>query len=128
MSNIIHEGEDRLDIDTGYFTREAFVIGSNECKMFEDTVTQLIVDAKQERDGRAWYLTTITLPGGILFPDGSVDSYKWVVAPVVAVLDEDKSDYPIPGEEGQTYNSRVGVEDAKQFDQFKEGLVYLGML
>ena len=128
MSNIIQEGEDRLDIDTGYFTREAFTSGSDECAMFEDTVTQLIIDAKQEKDGRMWYLTTITLPGGILFPDGDIDDYRWVVAPVVAVLDMDKNKYPIPGEEGETYNSRVGIEDAKQFEQFKEGLVYLGML
>jgi hypothetical protein len=128
MSNIIQEGEDKLDIDSGYFTREAFTVGSEECALFEDTVTQLIVDAKQERGDRTWYLTTITLPGGILFPDGEVDNYKWIVAPVVAVLDEDKGNYPIPGEKGESYNSRVGIEDAKQFGQFKEGLVYLGML
>tara|TARA_R110001592_G_scaffold334335_2_gene618629 strand:+ start:1286 stop:1672 length:387 start_codon:yes stop_codon:yes gene_type:complete len=128
MSNIINEGEDKLDLDTGYFTRKAFLEGSDECELFAETVPQLIQDTSKIEDGREWFLTTITLPAGILFPDGTVNDYNWVVAPVVNIEDDDKSKYQIPGEEGEVYNSRVGIEQAKKFTEFKEGLVYLGML
>jgi len=128
MSNIINEGEDRLDLDTGFFTRQAFLEGSEACENFEDTVTQLIKDTKKFENGREWFLTTITLPAGILFPDGKVDDYSWVVAPVVNIAQEDKAKYSIPGQPDEVFNTRVGIEDAKKFDQFKEGLVYLGML
>jgi len=128
MSNIINEGEDKLDLDTGYFTRKAFLEGSDECELFAETVPQLIQDTSKIEDGREWFLTTITLPAGILFPDGTVDDYNWVVAPVVNIEDDDKGKYPVPGEEGGVYNSRVGIEQAKKFTEFKEGLVYLGML
>tara|TARA_A100001201_G_scaffold142208_1_gene139753 strand:- start:1169 stop:1555 length:387 start_codon:yes stop_codon:yes gene_type:complete len=127
MSSIINEGEDKLDIETGYFTREAFLEDSESCEKFEKTVTQLIRDTKKIEKGRAWYLTTITLPAGILFPDGTIDDYKWIVAPVVNIEPDEAGSYPIPGEPGKTYNTRVGIEDAKKFDEFKEALVYLGM-
>tara|TARA_R100000234_G_C4896872_1_gene133908 strand:- start:82 stop:501 length:420 start_codon:yes stop_codon:yes gene_type:complete len=139
MGNIVNEGEDKLDLDTGYFTRKSFLIGSDACEKFEETTTEFIRDMKIEKNGRAWYLTTITLPGGILYPDKKVekvkndaalnikiDKIKWVVAPVVPI--DDGNNYPIPGEDGKVYQTRVDIEGAKQFSEFKEGLVYLGML
>lgn len=128
MSNIIKDGEDRLDLDTGYFTRQAFLVDSEACEKFLETVPQLIGDTKKVIKGREWFLTTITLPAGILFPDGTPDDYKWIVAPVVSIEAEDKGKFPIPGQGGETYSTRVGIEEAKKFDKFKEGLVYLGML
>ena len=127
MSNIINEGEDKLDLDSGYFTRESFLENSKACEKFEKTVTQLIRDTKKVEGGRNWYLTTITLPAGILFPDGKKGNFSWVVAPVVNIEPDEYKNYPIDGEPGKTYNTRVGIEDAKKFDQFKEALVYLGM-
>ena len=50
MNNIVNEGEDKLDLDTGYFTRKAFIVDSNETKLFEETVTQLIKDTKKVED------------------------------------------------------------------------------
>ena len=46
MSNIVNEGEDKLDLDTGYFTRKAFTVGSKETELYEETVTKLIKDTK----------------------------------------------------------------------------------
>tara|TARA_R110002051_G_scaffold180391_1_gene249909 strand:+ start:290 stop:670 length:381 start_codon:yes stop_codon:yes gene_type:complete len=126
MSNIINEGEDKLDIDTGYFTREAFLEGSKACELFEEGQPQIIKDTKKIIKGRIWYLTTITIPAGTLFPDGAPDEYDWVVAPVVGIEDPEK--YPIPDKPGEFFSTRIGVEDAKKFKEFKEGLVYLGML
>tara|TARA_B100001094_G_scaffold325344_1_gene379524 strand:- start:1072 stop:1458 length:387 start_codon:yes stop_codon:yes gene_type:complete len=127
MSNIVNEGEDRLDLDTGYFTRKAFLVDNEACELYEETVTKLIKDTKKEENGRVWYLTTITLPAGILFPDGTPEDYSWIVAPIVDVDDFEKSKYPIPEQPGKFYQTRVGLEDANKFDDFKEALVYLGM-
>tara|TARA_A100001201_G_C4083823_1_gene199830 strand:- start:37 stop:423 length:387 start_codon:yes stop_codon:yes gene_type:complete len=127
MNNIINEGEDKLDLDSGYFTRESFTVDSDACDKFEETVTELIKDTKKVINGRNWYLTTMTLPAGILFPDGSKDKYSWVVAPVVNISPEEAKNYEVEGEKGKSYSTRVAVEDAKKFDLFKEALVYLGM-
>ena len=127
MSNIINEGKDKLDIETGYFTRKSFTENSEACEKFEATVTQLIRDTKKAEGGRNWYLTTITLPAGILFPDGTPDKYSWLVAPVVGIEAHEADKFPISGEPGKSYSTRVAIEDAKKFDKFKEALVYLGM-
>tara|TARA_Y100001972_G_scaffold18773_1_gene21476 strand:+ start:26693 stop:27079 length:387 start_codon:yes stop_codon:yes gene_type:complete len=127
MSNIINEGEDKLDIDTGYFTRESFLENSKACEKFEENITQLIRDTKKVEGGRNWYLTTITLPAGILFPDGTPEKYSWLVAPVVGIDADEMDKFPLDNESGKTYTTRVAIEDAKKFDQFKEALVYLGM-
>ena len=132
MSNIITEGEDKLDLDTGYFTRKAFLEGSEACEQYEETVPRIVKDTKKVEKGRVWYLTTITIPAGTLFPDGAPEkgqdsfTYNWVVAPVVGIEDPEK--YPIPDKPGEFFSTRIGVEDAKKFKKFKEGLVYLGML
>ena len=126
--NIITEGNDKLNLDNGYFTREVFYNDSAECSLYEDTVTQLVKDTKKVVGDRTWYLTTIALPAGILFPDGTVDKYNWVVAPIADIDGEEATRYPIPGKSGEYYRTRVGIEDAKKFNEFKEGLVYLGML
>ncbi|MDB4543208.1 hypothetical protein N9Z73_00005, partial [bacterium] len=68
MSSIIEEGGDSLDISTGYFTRKSFVDNNIAIEKFERSCTQLIRDTKQDRDGIIWFLTTIALPAGILFP------------------------------------------------------------
>ena len=128
MGNIINEGEDKLDLDTGYFTREAFLVDSEACEKYEKTITQLIKDNKKVKDGRVWYLTTITLPAGILFPDGEKDGYKWIVAPITEMDELESEKYPNPDNPGSYYSTRVAIEDAKKFSDFKEGLVYLGML
>ena len=139
MANIVNEGEDKLDLDTGYFTRKSFLVGSDACEKFEETTTEFIRNMKITKNGRNWYLTSITLPAGILYPDKKtekvkadtnvdfeIDKIKWVVAPVVPIDEGDS--FPIPGEDGKVYQTRVDIEGAKQFDKFKEGLVYLGML
>lgn len=122
MNSVINDGEDKLDIETGYFTRKSFLEGSEAVSSYEETVTELVRGTRSLRNGRYWYLTTIALPGGILFPAGVPDKYEWLVAPVVPFESEQESAYK---DEEET---RVAVEDAKKFVKFQEALVYLGML
>ena len=128
MDNLITQGEDKLDLDTGYFTREKFLIGDDSCLDYEETIPEVVKDTKKEYNGRVWYLTTITLPAGTLFPKKSNDGIDWCVAPVVDIDISESKRYPIPGSNGEYYQTRVAIEDAKKFKKFKEALVYLGML
>ena len=128
MTNIVSEGEDKLNIDNGYFTRKSFKVENKQAwGAYEKTIPQIVKDTKQELNGRYWYLTTMTLPAGILFPHGSVEDYIWVVAPISDLESPDQDKYGVPGRSGEFYKSRVAIEGAKQFDEFKEALVYLGM-
>ena len=128
MNNVISEGEDKLNIDNGYFTRESFKVDNNNAwESYEKTIPKLIKDTKQEHKGRYWYLTTMTLPAGILFPHGTQEEYKWVVAPISDLDPAEQDKYKLTGDSGQFYKSRVAIEGAKQFHEFKEALVYLGM-
>ena len=122
MTNIINDGEDKLDIETGYFTRKSFTENSDVIDKYEETVTELVRSTRELRNGRYWYLTTMALPGGVLFPAGSPNNYDWLVAPVVAMETEQASAYK------DVEETRVAVEDAKKFAKFQEALVYLGML
>ena len=121
MSNIMSEGEDKLDIETGYFTRESFTKDSDSYEKYEETVTDLVRSTRKFEKNRYWYLTTMALPGGVLFPAGTPEKYDWLVAPVVP-FETTNSTYK------DTQETRVAVEDAKKFDKFQEALVYLGML
>ena len=128
MSSIISEGEDKLNIDNGYFTRKSFEVDNKSAwQAYEKTLPQIIKDTKQELNGRYWYLTTMTLPAGILFPHGSIEEYKWVVAPISNLDTPQQDKYGTSEQSGEFYKSRVAIEGAKQFDEFKEALVYLGM-
>jgi len=122
MSNIIADGEDKLNITTGYFTRKSFTKDSDSAKMYEETVTALIRSTRKFEEGRYWFLTTMALPAGILFPAGSPEAYEWLVAPVVEMDVEQQSAYK------DVQETRVAIEDAKKFEKFQEALVYLGML
>lgn len=122
MSNIIADGEDKLNIKTGYFTRKSFTKDSDTIELYEETVTDLVRSTRKFEENRYWYLTTMALPAGVLFPAGSPESYEWLVAPVVAMDVEQQSAYK------DVQETRVAVEDAKKFKKFQEALVYLGML
>jgi hypothetical protein len=122
MSNIIADGDDKLDIQTGYFTRKSFTRDSDSIDKYEETVTDLVRSTRKFEDDRYWYLTTMALPGGVLFPAGKPEKYDWLVAPVVAMEVDQNSAYK------DIEETRVAVEDAKKFTKFQEALVYLGML
>ena len=127
-NNLITEGEDKLDLDSGYFTRKSFVVDGDTHLQYEETVPEIVKDTRIELEGRMWYLTTMTLPAGTLFPNATKDGWEWLVAPVVDIDFANKTKYPLPGQPGKYYETRVAVEDAKKFKKFKEALVYLGML
>ena len=56
------------------------------------------------------------MPGGMLYPDGTVESLKWKVARVIPIHGEDRLGYPIPGKEGEYFTSKLDVDNANIYD------------
>ena len=83
----------------------------------EKTTAQLIRDLRVEDTDRnlVWFLSVVRTPNGMVFPDGVGDDWKWSCAPVVSIEEVDKEKYPIPGEQGKFFETRLAVEQAKEF-------------
>ena len=106
-------------------------IGSKIVKEYEDKTSQLIKDLKVFDVERAimWYLTNVGIAGsGFLYPEGETkDNWRWAVASVVKLTEEERKQYPVPGKKNEYYESRLAVETSKKFDKkcFREASLYL---
>ena len=85
-----------------------------------ENTSQLVNDLKFFDEERKiyWYPSIVNMgPKGIIFPEGDIKSWVWKYAEVVEVEENEK--YPIPGEEGEFYESKLDVENAEIFGQYK---------
>ena len=66
---------------------------------------------------------------GIIYPEGTTDSWKWRYAKVVDVPEERQKDYPIPGTDGEYYTTMLDVENAEEFKstEFLEACKAMGI-
>lgn len=107
-------------MESGYSTTERLKIGSEEVEKYEESITQLMRDARIEDEemGLVWHPSFLQFPFGILYIAGSgADDMHWEVAEVVDVEEHEKTKYPIPGREGEYFTSKLDVENAKIFDK-----------
>ena len=64
-----------------------------------------------------WIPTVINMGDrGIIYPEGTADSWKWKYAKVTDVPKESQKDYPIPGKDGEYYTTMLDVENAEEFE------------
>jgi len=106
-------------MESGYVSNTMFAIGSPTQEGYEATVSQLMRDLKKIDDerGLVWYPAFMQTPAGMLYIAGeSTEDVHWEVAPVVAITEEDKEKYPVPGKEGRFYQSRAAIELAQSYD------------
>ena len=67
-----------------------------------------------------WYPSVVNMGKlGIIYPEGSVDNWKWRFAVVVEVEEDEKESYPILDEEGKFYTEKLDVESAMEFGQYE---------
>ena len=67
-----------------------------------------------------WYPSVINMgPKGIIFPEGNLETWYWRYAKVIFIPEEERENYPVPGKDGEFYESRLDVEGAKRFGQFE---------
>ena len=106
-------------MESGYVSNTMFAIGSPTQEGYESTVSQLMRDLKKtdEERGLVWYPAFMQTPAGMLYIAGeSTEDVHWEVAPVIAITEEDKEKYPVPGKEGRFYQSRAAIELAQSYD------------
>jgi hypothetical protein len=105
-------------MESGYTTTELLQKDSDYLEKHEAQLTELMLDARyvDEETGLVWYPTFMQMPGCMLYPDGSRTALKWKVARVIAVNEEEKLQYPIPGKEGEYFTSKLDVDNANIYD------------
>ena len=123
-------GESRMCVKSGYNTSELYSYTENSphIEKFEENTTQLIKDTKYKDEdlGQYWYLTTIIFQSGMLYPDGDVDNIRWVFSPVVKISKDEQEKYPVPGKDGEYYETRVAVELSESFNDFNSACKRMG--
>ena len=123
-------GESRMCIESGFNTSELYSFRNNSphIEKFEEQTTELIKKTKytDELLGQYWYLTTIVFQTGILYPDGTPDNIRWVYSPVVKISKDEQEKYPVPGKDGEYYETRVAVELSESFNDFNSACKRMG--
>ena len=109
--------ESRMCMVTGYTTNEFYKFDSPNIKEIENSTSKFIKEMRYEDKtlGQYWYLTTITTHKGIVYPEGTKDHFEWVYSPIVQLEEEEKKKYPVPGKDGEFYETRLGVEHSERF-------------
>lgn len=121
-----------LCMGCGYTSTTLNKDGSVELRKWEMTTPELIKKAKfVDKDGLAWYPSVLNLPStGLIFPDGvNENDWGWRVAKVVAIPEEDRNKYPIPGKQNEYYSTRLDMKNSKYFSRidFKTACIELGI-
>ena len=117
------EAKSYLCIDSGYTTNTSYEIDSEAIKKTMERSPKLIKDLQyiDEDRGLIWFPSIVQVPGiGMIFPDGSsIDDWGYSVAKQIAIPTEEQKNYPIPGKEGEYYQSKLDMENLKTFDKMK---------
>jgi len=67
-----------------------------------------------------WYPSVVNMGKlGIIYPEGTVENWKWRFATVVEVDPDEMESYPIPDKEGEFYTEKLDVEHAMEFGQYE---------
>ena len=67
-----------------------------------------------------WYPSVVNMgPKGIIFPEGTVESWVWKYAEVVEVPKKEQKDYPIPDKEGEFYTEKLDIDNATTYGQYE---------
>ena len=87
-----------------------------------ENTSKLVNELKQldEEIKIYWYPSVVNMgPKGVIYPEGSVESWIWRYAKVVPVSESEKESYPIPGKDGEFYDTKLDVEGASSYGQYE---------
>tara|TARA_R110001592_G_scaffold21149_3_gene85828 strand:+ start:656 stop:1135 length:480 start_codon:yes stop_codon:yes gene_type:complete len=106
-----------LCMESGFTSHEHLLEGSEFQTRYETTITDLMLSLKlTDDDNKAWYPTFMQLPGGMLYAEGTSESWNWKVAQVINMEGDERLQYPVPGKTDEYYTSRLDVDNAKTYD------------
>ena len=95
--------------------------GTDEWHDALDRSPQLIKDLKfyDEKREINWILTVLNMKErGIIYPDGTPDYWVWKYASPIDIAKEDREKYPVPGKDGEFYEKRLDIENAREYAKF----------
>tara|TARA_R100001594_G_scaffold34545_1_gene63570 strand:- start:567 stop:1076 length:510 start_codon:yes stop_codon:yes gene_type:complete len=105
------------------FTSNSFYTKDNKARAQHlETTAELIKELEFFDEERQiyWYPSVINMgPKGIIFPEGNLETWYWRYAEVIFIPEGERENYPVPGKDGEFYESRLDVEGAKRFGQFE---------
>ena len=80
----------------------------------------------KEENGSIWIPTMMTLPTGMLYPFNNEEgNMKWGYAKMEDIPQEERKDYPVPGQDGKFYERKYDTDKARVYDHFYEALHFL---
>ena len=106
----------------GYTSNSYYTKDSKARAQQLETTADLIRDLEFFDEERQiyWYPSVINMgPRGIIFPEGTREEWYGRYAKVIFIPEEDRKNYPVPGKDGEFYESRLDTEGAKRFGQFE---------
>ena len=108
-----------LCLRCGYTSNSLLKQNSESLEKILSTTPQLAKDLQVFDFTRElyWIPTVINMGDrGIIYPEGTIDYWKWKYAKVVDVPKENKKDFPIPDKDGEYYTTMLDVENAQEFE------------
>lgn len=117
----------------GFLTNSVMTEGSEFLKEQSEILPELYKDLFfTDKEGLVWMPTMVNDPTkGMIFANGpSKDNWRWTAVKAVAVTEEEKTKYPIPGKKGEYYTWRMDMSTQQHFieKEFIEALDYIGLL
>ena len=109
----------------GFLTNSLMTEGSEFLTQQIEILPELYKDLFYTDDkGKVWMPTMVNEPTkGMIFANGATkEDWRWTAVKAVAVSEEEKEKYPIPGKKGQYYTWHYVEKD------FIEALDYIGLL
>jgi|ETNvirenome_6_85_1030632.scaffolds.fasta_scaffold39356_2 ribosomal protein L37E len=103
----------------GFTSNSNFKPDNEFTKKAESKNPQIVNELKFYDTERSinWYPSVISTDKGMIYPEGTVKAWAWKFAPIVKLSEDEKSNYPIPGLDGEYYETRLGVDLAQAFHQ-----------
>ena len=104
-------------ISCGYVSTDKF-IGTKEDNEEYNKLSDEMKGWAKESEGRIWIPSIMTLPFGMIYPFNQDDTMKWSYAKMVQIAEDDKKDYPIPGQENKFYDNMYDTENIEVVESF----------
>lgn len=117
----------------GFLTNSLMTGGSDFLAQQVEILPELYKDLFYTDDkGKVWMPTMVNEPTkGMIFANGATkEDWRWTAVKAVAVSEEEKKKYPIPGKKGQYYTWRMDMTTQRHYMEkdFMEALDYIGLL
>jgi len=115
----------RMCMDTGFMTNDDFSYKNKELiEQYEDSMPQLIKDNRFSDDAleQYWYLSSVQFTTGMIYPiPNNTGDYDWAFSPVVEIDLSERFNYPVPGKDGEYYETRLDTDATQRYtkDDFR---------